>query len=279
MPRSKRGPALIELIHAGSATGVPAWWQSADAPQPPSDTGTPADSLPTPTPTTGHPKPGEPAAPLATVRGERIVFSLSSVSAGVAVFILIVIVGLGFVVGKNVGHASGVTEGFESGKRSVSAGAISEIEAARRSAPNTEIFADLGSSPVTPNAAAAGRRAGQPVAPQANPPTEQPNTRGPWVRDHTYIVVQEFKSEDKDQAEAAKLFLHDHDVESVILESKGDYRYRLVATKGFNREDPAQRRWCDQYHAKIRELGNQFVKAGGRYDLQGYQKKLTGNRW
>ncbi len=274
MPRPKRGPALIELIHARGATSVPAWLRSGESDNPetgkdPTDTAgvrPPAPSFATPT--------GSGTVPTAAIHGERIVFSLSSASAGVVAFVLIVLIGAGFVVGHRIGKGQGQTEGYNSAAKSFRAGATGEIEAARRTAPNSEIFEGLGSSPVTPKPAPT-QVPGEPKAVAG----DKQAPRSPWVKGHTYIVVQEFKTQDRSQAAEAQLFLRDNGVDTAILESKGTYRYRLVAAKGFNRDDPAQRRWCDQYHAKIKELGNQFVTAGGRYDLQGYQKKLTGDRW
>jgi hypothetical protein len=280
MARGKRGPALIELIDKAedSSTRVPNWWRGrgeetvqGDAPRGGSHVAQPAQGgVDAPESDWGAPR------GFLSVRGDRVVMSLTSVSAGIAVFVLILLVGASFLIGRREGRAKGLVEGFERGKASVGADALSEIEAARKTAPNREIFDGLASNPVD------GHEPPKRLAPESNTPSIQAEANegdSVWVKDHTYIVVQEFKAGDRSDAEAAKLFLAGHGVETVILDSSGNYPYRLVATKGFNRDDPAQREWCDAFHDKIKRLGDQFVKAGGRYDLQGYQKRVTGNGW
>lgn len=277
MAKGKRGPALIELIHRQDTEGIrqPTWFSGR------AET---ADSRPAlaPDASVNHPVP-PPATAVdgpstwVSVRGERVIFSFSSVSAGVVVFLLIVALGGSFLIGRRAGEDRGLRAGFREGVASVRAGAMGEIESAKRSDPNTDIFEGVGTSPVA--------AIGEPEAPvEALPPADSASqapglSNSPWVQGHTYIVVQEFKAGDQSDADAAQLFLHDHGVETAVLESGGNYKYRLVATKGFNREAPAQRAWCDEYHARIKELGRLFVKAGGRYDLQGYRKKLTGPSW
>ncbi|MEE9296381.1 MAG: hypothetical protein V3W34_15660 [Phycisphaerae bacterium] len=284
MQKPKRGKALLELIHQQDASYLrtPGWWRSPDASagQPeaaPASHSTRASAAVEPLLSDVAPR------RLVSLHGKHVVFSLSSTSAAAAVFVLMLLVGLSFLVGRRTGVQRGLADGFRRGADSVRASAVGEIEAARNAAPNRDIFVGLGSSPL--KAAATGDKPTDSV--EAASGTDYSARRSAraegrgsaWVTGHTYIVVQEFKAGDQVDAAAARLFLRDHGIETDILESRGTYKYRLLTLKGFNREDPDQRKWCDQYHAKIKELGRLFVKAGGRYDLQGYQKTLTGAGW
>jgi hypothetical protein len=117
-----------------------------------------------------------------------------------------------------------------------------------------------------------------PAAGRTNDSVGKPDDTPKWVRGHTYIVVQEFLETDLEEARKAREFLEEHGVPTSIVRYSGrsKYKYRLVTQKGFNCDDPVQKQLCNEYHQQIRKLGELFVKAGGRYDLQGYQKKAIG---
>ena len=300
MPKSKRGPSLVELMRSGGAgmraspPPLPSWRNppttrsSSPDPETPGLRNTPATDLPA-APTV------LPKRPTGT-RYDRVVLSFSSVSAGVTVFVFIALLTGGFLAGREMGMREGEQRGYATGVRMLRADTADEIQTARAAQPNTDIFAGLRSSPITTSAPPkplAGPDAGRTVT-SARPPATKPDAprqAGPtdaatatphntkWITDYTYVIVQEFRSEDHADALEAREFLGGKGVDATILESRGRYKYRLVADKGFNCDDPNQRKWCDEFHAEIQELGRLYVKAGGRYDLQGYQKKLTGTGW
>ncbi len=151
--------------------------------------------------------------------------------------------------------------------------------AARRSRPDTRIFDGVGTPPVRTHGENALSLASPDgiEAENSHPDAQMGGTSSTaFVNGHTYIVVQEFRAEDGEDATDAQKFLSDRGIETTILDSKGTYKYRLITVKGFNREDPDQKRWCDEFLERIRKIGDAYTKAGGRYSLQGYQKTYTG---
>ncbi len=282
MGKSRKSPALIELIHARDSAEVklPSWWRSSKGPTRSAapSASREASSVAGGGVDTQDPQSGGTSPPFIAFRGERVVLSFTSVTAGIAAFLAIVLVGAGFLAGQSLGVKAGKKSGFVEGRKSVGLVAHDEIDAAKRSAPNIDIYDGVGASPVKKRESRAENVASTPVRPE-DALAVRVDAASPWVDGHTYIVVQVFKAEDRADAEEAKLFLKTHGVETVILDSKGGNRYVLVAVTGFNREDPAQRRLCDRFHDRIRKLGDLFVKSSGRYGLQGYQKKITGNGW
>ena len=214
---------------------------------------------------------------MVAIDGPRLVLSLSSFSAGAAVFVLFALLVAAYWIGQASGLDQGLAQGFKNGQESIQATALDDIEAARVSQPSRELFAGMPSSPVRAEPALPenAKRSGL-TGPAAEEQVKQPAL----VRGHTYIVVQEFLAEDRASAESARQFLQERGVPTIIVPSKGNrsYKYHLVTQKGFNCDDPAQKERCNEYHEKIRKLGDLFKQAGGRYDLQGYQKKATADR-
>lgn len=294
MPKTKRGPSLLEVIKErklqseSSSLNLPGWWKSraADAGAGPAGQHSPGRVAGTALGEQVRAAPGQAildrtsghaTAPLVTIDGPRLVLSFSTFSAGVAATLLIALVVGAFWIGQASGRTRGQAEGFATARESIQAQALNDIELARKSPPRRELFAGMPSSPVehdSGEAKSVKKRAADSQAVKNQ--TQQP--RG--VRGHTYIVVQEFRTEDRAEAEEARRFLQKHKIETTIItsETKSTYKYRLVTRRGFNCDDPLQKKRCNDLHAKIREVGELFVKAGGRYNLQGYQKKVTAGR-
>lgn len=279
MGKAKRNPTLIEAMGKRSsgvpeaAPRVPRWWnrpRTAPAERP--------AGVREPIPASAVEPPAfedsavdaEESAAIVRVRGSRLVLSFSSFSAGVLTALLVAVVFGAYVGGRSSGRGEGLREGFDAGRQSIEATALNDIETARRSAPNPDVFADLPSSPVD-----ATQRSTTTDESPADTGLGGSTATGAFsvVKGHTYIVVQAFRS--RDDADRAQTFLHDRGVETAILtsDSQATYPFHLVTQKGFNCDDAEQKRWCDEYHAKIKGLGEEYVKAGGRYKLEGYQKK------
>jgi len=281
MSRPKGGPSLFELIRkagsrpAASDASVAIRRSASDGSAGPcdeSDALAGAGSRPA---ATGGIRPPE---SLCSIEGPRLVISLSSVSAGVCVFLLIVVIAGAFLAGQIRGRTLGQSEGYARAKLAIESEALTEIDKARRSTPKTDVFAGMASSPVSE---AGVDTAGQAAAFLSTGLGEgaSSSTSATWVKGHTYIVVQEFLEQDLADAQKAGDFLAEHGVSTSIVTYSGrsNYKYRLVTQKGFNCDDPLQKRLCDDFHERIRKLGALFVKGGGRYDLQGYQKRATAN--
>lgn len=286
MGKGRRGPTLIEVM--GGAQGYKGRGSAGTVSTAPPNT--PVPQAPTPLvlnpPHALHdsPPPYAPQGargrlramlPSVTIDGARMVVSFSSLSAGMTVGALVVLLSLVFIGGHRLGGAGAYQQGYDAAVAFIQGRTDDEILAAKSKAPKTDIFGSVGPSPIGTRGDAA-----DPVTKAAPSPGAASFTGAEgWIKGYTYVVVQDFRAEDQADAESAQTFLRERGVEAVVLESGGNYRYRLVGTRGFNREDPAQRKPCDDYQEQIRKLGEQFVKAGGRYELKGYQKKLTGDRW
>ena len=276
MAKTKRGPSFFEILRKdgtpseATRLNVPGWWSRRKGAEPPAR---PSQEAPTgtapPTRTPGS------QAPLIAVDGPRLILSFSSFSAALTVLVLAAVLTGTFFIGQFRGLERGRAEGFSSAQQAIADGAMDDIQRARRSRPEGELFAGMPSSPV--KADSAKPLAAVPPGRKADPPA-QPASGHKWVKGHTYIVVQEFLETDLEQAEKARDFLKEHGVPTEIVHYGGrsNYKYRLVTQKGFNCDDPVQKRLCNEYHQEIRKLGDLFVRAGGRYNLQGYQKKAIG---
>ena len=98
------------------------------------------------------------------------------------------------------------------------------------------------------------------------------------MKGHTYLVVQSFRGNARDDAVAAQEYLARHNIESEIFGGR-DRGFRLIATSGFNRKDATQRKLSDRFRRKVQSIGSAYSKSGGRYKLEGYFATLTSNSW
>ncbi|MHC4064319.1 MAG: hypothetical protein ACYSUI_07440 [Planctomycetota bacterium] len=272
----KDGSALFEIMRkigpAGEKAGEPGPRTESPAQPPPSSAETPTSPR-----LQGDERPAEGDSATADVPalemvGGQVRIALTSRATAVVVFALGLVLVLAYSAGSAVGRKQGKAAGYKDGRASAQASAVDEIQVARARQPVEGIFDSIGRSPVQPARPAVSE------SPQAAPaPTPRPEVA--WVRDYTYIAVQDFRADARADVERAKSYLLDNGVETAILELKGDWKYRLVTVQGFNRDDPVQRDLADEYLANVRKLGQAYFNAGGRYRLEGYFKKLTADRW
>lgn len=99
-----------------------------------------------------------------------------------------------------------------------------------------------------------------------------------WIVGYDYVVVQEFRRDRGQDAQTVVQFLMDHGIEAVRV-TFASGAMQVIAAKGFLRKDAAQKEDADRYLKRIRDIGAKFRAAGGQYDLQGYYKTYTGDRW
>ena len=298
MAKGRTGPALYELIRKASEGGgqgrldTPKWWRSgpkevtlAKLPvaKRPSDTvecAAERDAEP-PVRVTQVPKPVEAAAdepvkaPAAVeFEGGRLVVSVNTVAAAAVIVGLLILVAGVFLAGRNVGLDNGLAEGYQAGRESIRAETTDEIELARMSAATDEnLFGDVGDSPVTRDP-----RGSSPASESAKA-SESPDGVVEWIRGYTYIAVQDFGVGQRQAALDAQAFLRERGVDTSIVELSGNYPYRLVTTRGYNRTDPAQKQRQDAFQAQLAAMGREYSKAGGRYALKGYPVTLTQDSW
>lgn len=267
MAKSKTGPALFDLIDDSDGfTGIQG--QSLPRPLRKDTTGVLAQQqvLDVPIrpdkPRRTAPKTVGAKPPIMAIDDDRLVISLGTVQAGLALFALLILVVASYEIGRQGGVASGIKEGYVAGRQSFEAGAISDIESARAAPPQSEL--------VSPLLAEGGGL----VEPGRNERVRTPR----WIPGHTYVVIQNFGSGHQADAERARDFLADYGIESVIV-GEEDAGQKLVTATGFDRRDAAQRKLSDSQLERVQQAGKDFFASGGKYRLEGYLDTFKAGEW
>ncbi|MCC7294189.1 MAG: hypothetical protein IT449_19170 [Phycisphaerales bacterium] len=219
--------------------------------------------------------------PVVSFDAGRMNLSLTSTASGIAAFILVLLLGGAFMVGRTVGVKSGREIGFKQGRDSFSSDAMDEIEQARTKPPKQDIVSNLlTGKPVEENPIGETTEAKQalPSAAEANAAKLPGSSDVAWIEGHNYIVVQEFEPNALADAQAARDFLLESKIPTVVVSVKGG-RYRLLTVEGFNFKEPAQRQRADLLKKRIGEVGAKFFAAGGRYRLEGYYAAYKSGGW
>ena len=267
---------MFDLLNEDEVPGadslkVPGWWTPGS--QPPKVQGSaPSPRAERPVPVQAPCGPGHSTGNggrLIELDGERIRLSFTSITAAAAVFVvLITLLGV-FEWGRWNGEQNGFQRGHAVGRASYAAGAMDEIEAARSQPPATQVVRSLLRKPHPP-AQAAGER------------VTNSDTAGPeelrWIRDYTYIVAQEFPAGAGDDARRAQAFLARQGVATEVVRYASG-ALQVITAEGFDRGDATQRQMADKWLAKVRAVGAEYFKTGGRYKLEGYFKTLRGDTW
>ncbi len=256
-----------EEVRAAEPLKIPGWWEREQSVR---------CSVPGPAPARPEPDPapsGSPASQDERVRmieldGDRVRISLTSLSGAIAVFVALVVVLGGFEAARRFGEREGFRRGHAAGRASYAADTVSEIEAARRQPPSTNIVKDLLRDADVP--ALSGLAIGGEASDEFPAPS--------WVRGFTYIVAQEFGGEHEEHARRAQGFLAEHGVETELVRYVSG-SMQLMTVQGYNRTDPAQRRMADELLAKVHNVGAKYFSGGGGYKLDGYFRTLKGEHW
>ena len=289
MPKSKRGPALFELYAKGRSDDPPQASGKQGGASGRSPLGESASAFKatlsslaksigggdTPKAEADEPQPVSGRRSSVQVEGGRVHVALSSRGAGLVGFVALLLACVAFAAGQWLGRQGGLADGRKQARESMQRTAVDEIELARSSRPAEGLFEGIGTSPIV------GRSKAEPVAALAAAPT--PRTAGrtvqtPWVKGHTYVVVQSFRGDARQDAIRAQEFLAQHGIETGVFGS-GARGFRLIAANGFNRKDAAQRKLADRFLKKVRNIGKAYFKAGGRYKLEGYFATLKSDTW
>ena len=278
MRRNKHGPALFELLANGefrSRDSVSAAGDEAIEDCPVDDpggleTGEVGPSIARPTANAASVPVGHQRA--VEFDGDRLRFSLTSIGAAVASFVLIVLLAGGFMIGHYRGRQSGLAVGYQAGRASYQAATIDDIEAARRQTPSTYLIGGLIESPADPGASPAAL---VPPPVRVEPGPSGASAEPTWLDGFTYVVAQEFPGGSAEDAAAAEAYLGEHGVDTAIV-GLANGRFHLITTQGYNRKDPTQRKLSDQLLEKVRAIGVQYYSTGGRYKLEGYLKTYKG---
>jgi len=287
MRKAKQGPALFELLGsersvASRSLKVPGWWSAKDRsedeerpielkvvrerePEKPAPEPRKAPVIET-APASALAEPTE-EVPAFEVVGGRMRVALTSSMAGVVVFFVIAGLLGSFALGRRSGNSDGFRRGYSAGVASVSADAMSEIEIARSQPPATHLVRELLAEDVPVEA---------PADVWAEPAVQSSTVE--WVRDHTYIVVQEIAAGRAEDAEHAREYLSAHGIETVPVELAGG-GVQLITRQGYNHRDPAQKKLAEELLDGVHRVGAKYFADGGGYRLQGYFRTLKGENW
>ncbi len=199
----------------------------------------------------------------------RVALTPGAMAAGI--FVMACLLTVAYGAGVRVGEGRGREAGFAEGREYTNSATLDEIQVARTQPPAQELFADLGDSPVQPADTA--------EAASPEPAADEPS----WVRGYTYVVVQDFRAGDAEVMKVAQDYLAGLGIETAAVPLTGDYCGRLIATQGFNRsDDPVQAKLCDDFWARIRQAGQEFMthpRNVAKYRLEGYLKTLSADMW
>lgn len=288
MAKAKRGPALFELLSdEGSAAGgvkVPSWWSRptpltdlhaaraarAAAESPPACEESPRS--------TGD---RSPLRPLFEIDRDRVLLSLTSVTAAVAVFLGLATVLAAYGLGARRGDQGGFRRGFDACRADVASAAGDEITALRNQPPASHLVGGLLQEAGVKPASSGAREDRPAMKAAASAPANLPANAIPaagWVRNLTYIVVQEFPAANAEKARHAREFLAQRGVNTELVPLNKDTTL-LIATQGYSHKDTAQKRLAEQLLEKVRTIGTQYYAAGGGYKLEGYFKTLKRDNW
>lgn len=264
MMKSKRGTALFDLLTVGKRSG-------GDARREPRTPAPGGENVGSPLRTeTDFPQAPDAFSagtgrdvPLWELDGNRLRVSLTSVTAAAAVFVLLLLLGASFEVGRRQGHSGGLALGYETGRMSVAVEAESEIETARRQAPATHLVESLLEAPT--RATSDGRN----DAPDNDPAETTVSTV--WVTGLTYVVAQEFAPSNAENARHAQAFLADNGIDTETVERPNGW-IQLITVQGYDRNDSAQRALADRLLDRLHAVGAKYYAAGGGYKLEGYFK-------
>ncbi len=276
MPKSKRGAALFDLLGQNEAKGteslkVPGWWASGGRPPDAQVSAEPSpEEAPSSVPVSQAPaRPNGDGVRFLELDGNRVRLSFTSVTAALAVFATLVALLAAVEWGQWTGDRNGFKRGHAAGRASFAAGAIDEIEAARRQPPETQVVSSLLRQPDTAPQASTDL-----VADMGAGAPEQAR----WIRDYTYIVAQEFSAGSEDDARRAQAYLTGNGIATELVRYPSG-AIQLITTEGFNRSDQTQRQIAEQWLKKVHTVGDKYFDAGGRYKLEGYFKTYKGDTW
>lgn len=278
MSKSQYGPALFDLledhpIDGGLPAGLPPNRVSARATSLADRAVRPGAAHPAaPTPVAAARETAPRAGRAVQVDGVRVHFSLTSASAALVLFSIVLVVAAAAVSGRRSGLREGHRVGYEAGRAAFAAELDTEIEDVRRQPPQTGLIA-----PLTESDRLRPASVGDPENAVAGHP-KSPRESGNWIPGHTYIVVQEFTPSAAADAVPAREFLAQHGISATPVRFRSG-AVQLITDQGYNHRDPAQKRLGEQMLDKVRSVGAKYFGSGGGYKLEGYFRTLKAEGW
>ena len=245
MPKSKNALSLLEVLRREDMKPA-AGGSNA------SSIGQPAQQAPA--------AKGDSPQTLVRAEGDRLKFSLSTLTLAVVLFGALVVLAGAFVLGRHLGYDSGWQAAAERAQMI----ADDEFLDLREHPPNPGVLLDLGVVSDAVNRENAQQR----KAARAG--------QVGFIDDLNYIWIETFKT--KDAATTAREYLKNREIESTLIENGG--KWVLISKEGFDYGLTEEKAACQQLSARIRKVGQQYLEAGGRYGFKCYvKKKLPGSAW
>lgn len=245
MPKSKNALSLLEVLRREDMKPA-AGGSNA------SSIGQPAQQAPA--------AKGDSPQTLVRAEGDRLKFSLSTLTLAVVLFGALVVLAGAFALGRHLGYDSGWQAAAERAQMI----ADDEFLDLREHPPNPGVLLDLGVVSDAVNRENAQQR----KAARAG--------QVGFIDDLNYIWIETFKT--KDAATTAREYLKNREIESTLIENGG--KWVLISKEGFDYGLTEEKAACQQLSARIRKVGQQYLEAGGRYGFKCYvKKKLPGSAW
>lgn len=189
----------------------------------------------------------------ARIEGHRLRFSLSTLGLASVIFAWAATVLVAYLLGASAG--TGVEATLEPSSPADFSGLLSE-------APDHTVLEDLRAleSMVQPQQAHNEQDTGQPAG---------------WVSGLNYIWVDQFHT--LEASLSARHYLARHDIKTTLVPTHDEWV--LVTNKGFDWSIAAQKASCLTLVERIKELGQAYLRTGGRYQFKCYARKLEGDTW
>jgi len=254
MPRSKKAPALFELIQrqqAQPARSAPVQATGRRQKHQPVSP-TPPDQPPPAAPAASNTSPTIAGPPISFQDG-RTNLSLSPVSCAVVLGTVLLLIAGSFSLGRRAG--------WRDLEHTTQAAAPDELANARQSTPDANVFQNLLT-----------RSAGQSSTPsQAKPRPPAPSAYArnvPLQPGKTYLVIQTFSNSPNDAVRAQE-FLTAKNVPTQIVQA-GTNSVHLLSAESFDYSDPDDRDRFEQFRKSLRVLGRIYAskKYRGGYDFR-----------
>lgn len=201
------------------------------------------------------------AEPLVRPEGNRLRFSITTVALAAVIFFVLLSLLAAFELGRHLGYDAGRVAAIEHLQTD---GSGSELRAAMQQDPQPDVLEDLDQ---------VDRRV---EAEAAMPLRVTAREQGVRLEGLNYIWVDRFTT--PEAAEAARQYLASHGIECTAEASQN--QWILITVEGFDYRIPQERQACDTLADTIRDLGQAYLKAGGRYRFDCFvNKKKPGDTW
>ncbi len=249
MPKSKNALALLEVLRRADMN------PAADGSNDPS-----TDQPAQPPATQVAAVAGDRPEALVRSEGDRLRFSVSTLTLAMGLLAVFVVLAGAFALGRHLGYDSG----WQAAADQAQMIADDEFRDIRKQPPTPGVLQDLdvvvdavNREDVRQKRAAHAGRVG-------------------FIEDLNYIWIETFATQGA--ATTAREFLKNKGIESTSIASGS--KWVLVSIAGFDYRLPEEKAACQKLSARIREVGQQYLQAGGRYGFKCYaKKKVPGSTW